>query len=120
MTDSMEEVIESVADEVMLSVIESVIEDSMESVSVMHSINVPATQDGVTVSVIVTVANDVEVDVRVIETKRALPSAGESMPDSTKSSISLMYAWFFGGWMAGWLVERTSQLMKGTSVFIVS
>jgi hypothetical protein len=104
MLSVMEEVIESVADEVMLSVIESVMEDSiesvvvdMESVSVMHSVNVPATQDGVTVSVIVTVANDVEVDVRVIETKRALPSAGESMPDSTKSSISLMYAWFFGG-----------------------
>merc|ERR1712154_745727 len=103
----MEEVIESVVDEVMLSVIESVMEDSIESVAA----------DGVTVSVIVTVANDVEVDVRVIETKRALPSAGESMPDSTKSSISLMYAWFFGGWMAGWLAERTSQLMKGTSVF---
>ena len=51
-------------------------------VVVVHSINVPDTQDGVIVSAVVIVSIAVVVEVSVIDTKEAVPSAGDSIPDS--------------------------------------
>jgi len=62
----------------------------------------------------------VVVEVSVTETKRALPSAGEFNPESTTSSMLLMYSWFAGGWMAGWLIERATRQEICKAVLIIA
>jgi len=117
-------VVEVVAVSVAEVVVESVAVVVAESVAVVevvvvHSVNVPATQEFVMVSLTVTVAMEVDVEVNVIETKSALPSAGEFNPESTKSSMSLMYSLFLGGSMGGRLIEKEIKNDSCMKVFIV-
>jgi len=69
---------------------------------------------------VVTVAMEVLVEVRVMDTNKALPSAGEFMPESTKSSMSLMYSLFLGGKMGGRLTEREIMQDSCMKVLIAS
>jgi len=63
---------------------------------------------------------EVLVEVRVMDTNRALPSAGEFMPESTKSSMSLMYSLFLGGMIGGRLTERAIKHDSCMSVLMLS
>jgi len=122
------EAVAEVVVEAVSVVAEAVAEVVVEAVSVVvaevevvevHSVNVPDTQEGVTVELTVTVAMEVDVEVNVIETKSALPSAGEFNPESTKSSMSLMYSLFLGGSMGGRLIEKEIKNDSCMKVFIV-
>jgi len=128
--------LEAVEDALVLVEVESVIEDDIEVESVIevevsdivsvivsmveHSENVPATQESVAVTVEVTVSVIVLVDVNVMERNRALPSAGVSRPDSTRSIMLLMYSWFLGGWTAGCPVDNDTKQTRFRKAFIVS
>jgi len=109
-----------VAEEVADVVVDAVSVVVAEVEVVVHSENVPETQEAVVVKLVVTVAMEVVVEVRVIETNRALPSAGEFMPESTKSSMSLMYSLFLGGKMGGRLTERAIKQDGCMIVLIVA
>jgi len=112
-------VAEAVAD-VVVDAVAVVVAEAVPVVVVVHSENVPVTQEAVVVKLVVTVAMDVLVEVRVIDTNRALPSAGEFMPESTKSSMSLMYSLFRGGKMGGRLKERAIKQDSCMIVLIVA
>ena len=59
-------------------------------------------------------------EVSVIDTKEAVPSARDSIPDSTKSSMLLIYSLLGGGCMTEWLTDSTTRQERAGTAFIVA